>query len=89
MTATGPILWYMNLMGFDGWAGSGLYDERLSDVYELTKRQDLVTETAIALRSATLSAHNAADGGTGNIGATAPFTWASGDQLIVSGRFPL
>jgi hypothetical protein len=20
MTATGPILWYMNIMGFDGWA---------------------------------------------------------------------
>jgi hypothetical protein len=31
----------------------------------------------------------AADGGAGNIGATAPFAWANGDQLIVSGRFPL
>ena len=34
-----------------------LFDELLTDVYDLTNRADLVNETAIAIKSATLKAH--------------------------------
>lgn len=41
-------------------ANTSLYDQMLADVVELTKRPDLTGETAVALRTATLSVHSGA-----------------------------
>ncbi len=41
-------------------AQTDLYDQMLADVYALTNRPDLEEETAIALRSATISVHSRA-----------------------------
>lgn len=41
-------------------AQTDLYDQMLADVYTLTNRPDLEAETAVALRSATISIHSRA-----------------------------